>query len=1549
MSPQAVPWRRVLAALAVVSVALGATFVIIRSDGFSAIDATVPRATRWFVHQASGNVILADGFTGRALARLEAPEGVTQPEVAQGAGGASVIDRNDATTRLLDQAALRLGSPQSVGITGRPGAVIGVGQIGLVAVDPDSGDAVLVPPGDEQSRPFSVSSSPDTIRIGPGGAVWVIADGVLSRVTTTGGESFSPASSSARLALVGDAPLLFEPDSLTVTFDGGRTVSLPGDVPPSEVVLQVDGPAASCGWLGANDEMWCIGRGGIEEAVSIESLDIDGPDQLAVAGDAAALVRAGRSEIVRIDWRRGTVSDGDAASVPTGSNLTVSAGPDLVWVDHTDGDRVWAINPWGIRAIAKNDANVPLIGDTGEVIGDSDGGQVAVGVGADDTQGGSDDVLDQDGIADPPIARDDAVTARTGPQVTIDVTANDYDPDGDAIAVVEVDDPKVGRVEISGASTVTYRPDTGFVGVDDFEYTIKDGTGREDRAVVTVELLSADAPNRAPIGKSDVAETGAGADVVVDVLLNDIDPERDALRIDSFTQPEIGSVIEVMGPSMLPALRYEPPAEASGSASFVYRPVDSLGAIGDPVEVEVTIAASTAENRPPIVRPDSVLVQRGFSKNVPVLANDVDPDGDTLTVRVSTPLPDGITATVDGSELIVLAEAGAAELTQFAYIVDDGNGHQQLGNVLVVLLDEDEPNRAPIAVPDSANVVAGTQALIDVLSNDSDPENDPLTLLAVRRDGPGGGAITVRGNSVSYVAPSAAGNADLPLDQFEYTVTDGRGQRSVGEVTVRILPEPLAEPPYAQNDVATTNVDVAVTIDVLRNDGDPSGERPALVGTPGCPSGGVAEVVGDRVRFTPPPDQDGQFVCNYEVINSQGLGAEATITVNVIRLEASNLPPIARNDRKTVDVGGTIRIEVLENDTDPEGLPLSLVNFIPPSPGTARPDGNSIVYTAGGSPGIVTIPYEIRDAEGEPATANVIITVTDIPIAPPNASDDARTIQGPGVATVFDVLLNDDDPDGNVADLTVVGASIVSGDGDVEHGDSTVTITPDPDFVGRVVATYTIEDLDGERATANVTLTVLEPSNRPPRAGDDTASVIGGGTVRVALGRNDSDPDGDPLTYRILSPPDTRLGLTSIDGSTLVFSAAPDASGIARATYEVSDGEETATAAVTIEISPCGAANPVAPDAFYETGYQQPITIDLTALAANGEIVSVDPPLSQPIATYTPPAGENGNIQVGYRVRNSCGLEASGLVTIDVNQDPVATAYSSSIGREKAVQIPISVLASDDEPLTISGLEGAPSWVSVVSGGSAVLVDPGGRSGVVEFRVIIADPGGLTVKVPVAITLVNQAPVANGDVVQSNGSVTTFSPLDNDADPDGDAISLAGVPDTFTFSNGATGTITREPEGRLRIDPNGGSGVGTFEYTIVDSVGLVSAPATVTVEVNGAPTVDTPITVTATPGSTQQVPVNASDPDGDSLTLSIVGDPSPLIASVLGMTISVLVPPDMPAGTYEVRFRVTDSTGAVAEGVIVVTVVPATTTTAPPATTTTVPTTTTTLPPNGGD
>ncbi len=88
-----------------------------------------------------------------------------------------------------------------------------------------------------------------------------------------------------------------------------------------------------------------------------------------------------------------------------------------------------------------------------------------------------------------------------------------------------------GTTDVLDGTSVTYRPNPGYIGTDSFEYTIVDPFGKTDVGTVNVELFDPNSPNRPPITRPDTIRTWVNRPVTIDVLANDIDPERDMLTV----------------------------------------------------------------------------------------------------------------------------------------------------------------------------------------------------------------------------------------------------------------------------------------------------------------------------------------------------------------------------------------------------------------------------------------------------------------------------------------------------------------------------------------------------------------------------------------------------------------------------------------------------------------------------------------------------------------------------------------------------------------------------------------------------------------------------------------------------------------------------------------------------------------------------------------------------------------------------------------------------------------------------------------------------------
>jgi hypothetical protein len=283
-----VTWRRAVAALLATVLGLSALVVVFRSDGLPAVDAAVSRATRWFVHQETGRVVLADGYGGRALASLDVGADGGDLRVVQGGSGAYVVNDATAEVRLIDSAALRLSPAQGLVTLAGGRALAGVGSSGLVVIDTDAGEATLLPAtGESVSFELEVGRS---ALVSPDGAIWSIVGGDLVRTTSAGSTRRSLGDTppgTVSLSLVGNLPLIVDGAGLRARLGDGAWVKLPVEVDSSEIILQQPGPTHACGWVAVNDELWCISERSIVESSEIPGLDVDGSDLLAIAGDAA--------------------------------------------------------------------------------------------------------------------------------------------------------------------------------------------------------------------------------------------------------------------------------------------------------------------------------------------------------------------------------------------------------------------------------------------------------------------------------------------------------------------------------------------------------------------------------------------------------------------------------------------------------------------------------------------------------------------------------------------------------------------------------------------------------------------------------------------------------------------------------------------------------------------------------------------------------------------------------------------------------------------------------------------------------------------------------------------------------------------------------------------------------------------------------------------------------------------------------------------------------------------------------------------------------------
>ncbi|MBZ6379516.1 hypothetical protein B5C34_07390 [Pacificimonas flava] len=283
----------------------------------------------------------------------------------------------------------------------------------------------------------------------------------------------------------------------------------------------------------------------------------------------------------------------------------------------------------------------------------------------------------------PPVLNDDEVVTAEGEVVTVEPLVNDTDPDEDSLVITAVGSPQNGAaVIVSGGLAIQYTPSAGFNGADSFSYTVDDGNGGTSTATISVLV---DARNDAPAAADDAASVDEDAAILIDVLANDSDPDGDPLSIDSVLSPNRGGTVSVEGDQ----IRFEPFANFNGQAEFSYTVVDA-GGLTSEASVIVTV---DPVNDLPEATPLTVEIEAGEPVTLTPTGEDIDDDPLTV-VSIGTAANGAAVLNSDGSVTYTPA-AGFTGEDSFSFLISDGNGGTDEGQVTVLVGEEGDPTAFP--------------------------------------------------------------------------------------------------------------------------------------------------------------------------------------------------------------------------------------------------------------------------------------------------------------------------------------------------------------------------------------------------------------------------------------------------------------------------------------------------------------------------------------------------------------------------------------------------------------------------------------------------------------------------------------------------------------------------------------------------------------------------------------------------------------------------------------------------------------------------------------
>jgi hypothetical protein len=667
-----------------------------------------------------------------------------------------------------------------------------------------------------------------------------------------------------------------------------------------------------------------------------------------------------------------------------------------------------------------------------------------------------------------------------------------------------------------------------------------------------------------------------------------------------------------------------------------------------------------------------------------------------------------------------------------------------------------------------------------------------------------------------------------------------------------------------------------------------------------------------------------------------------------------NHDPIARDDSLGARPGKTSILDVLANDTDPDGdvLTISTVSAIPDTAGQLEliQGGRALQFVAApGFSGTASFRYTVSDGRGGVADANVDVAVRPVgsgDFAPVSSGTSAVTLEA-GKTISYNVLGDWYDPDGD--DLILAGAS--ASNALVRFSpDGLITYTQLGNELGP--STVAIEVSDGTKSTVGQFIVdVKAPGSAAPIGTPDFATAFVGQSVDIKPLSNDLSPSGVPLTLSKVTAIDPGLTVTT-DPDSATVSVFGSQHGTYYLQYVVAAGTETSQGLIRVDIAN-QPISPPGPTAVKDIAYvrpNQPVTLsvldnDVSPSGAVLGIQSVTVPddasrlaiqvLTSTKIKITAPSGMTEPVEFQYTISDGTKTSTAGVSVVPLpelvhHQAPIAAddTTKARVGDVASV----SVLANDYHP-DGSQMHLDPNLVQADVGdglafvtGDQVRLQAPSKPGQYTVTYRIYDDFSESSTAKVVFTVLpkdsknNAAPRPQTITTRvfQGATVAVDVPLDG-IDPDGDSVSLTSVTGS-TLGEVADVTATGFKY-QAYADK---TGTDTFTYEVHDSFG---SPATGQIRIGviqRPPTTLAPDAVgdqvSIRPGRVSSVPVllNDSDPNGYPITLAkkLLEVQTGLTAVVRDSVVVVTAPKKV--GSYSVHYAIDNGHGGTADAFLIV-------------------------------
>ena len=1032
-----------------------------------------------------------------------------------------------------------------------------------------------------------------------------------------------------------------------------------------------------------------------------------------------------------------------------------------------------------------------------------------------------------------PNAVDDFFITDEDTQLIEFILANDSDPDGDPINIVDFSTTTVpialdfvtGRFVLD----LTASPDYQALGPGEtqevfFDYTIADSQGLTDSARVTVQVVGV---NDVPVAVANEANTNQNTSVFIDVLANDSDVDRNqTLKVYSVdTTDTVGTVTITPDGSKV---HYSPDnfdylAEGEEAFdTFTYTVIDDANATASNEVVVKIIGINDA----PIASP----VEESTDENSILygdLSSDVsDVDSEHLIFQAEifqTSQGASVQIFSDGSyeydprSSTTLQALNVNESIEdsFSYTVTDSQGASDTKTVSITVHGL---NDAPIASPVEESTDENSILYGDLSSDVSDVDSNPLIFQAETFQTSQGASVQIFPDGSYEYDPRGSSTLqalnvnESIVDSFSYTVTDPQGASDTKTVSITV--HGLNDAPIA-SPVEESTDENSILYGDLSSDVSDVDSNPLIfqAETFQTSQGASVQIFSDGSYEYDPRGSSTLQALNvnesivdsfsYTVTDPQGASDTKTVSITVHGLnDAPIASPVEESTDENSILYGDLSNDVSDVDSNPlifqaETLETSQgasVQIFPDGSYEYDPRGSSTLQALNVNESIVdSFSYTVTDPQGASDTKTVSITVhglNDAPIASPveESTDENSILYGDLSSDVSDV-----DSEHLIFQAetfqTSQGASVqIFPDGSYEYdprGSSTLqALNVNESIVDSF--SYTVTDPQGASDTKTVSITVHglndAPIASPVEESTDENSILYGD-----LSSDVSDVDSNPLTFQ------AETFQTSQGASVQIF---PDGS------YEYDPRGSSTLQALNVNESIVDSFSYTVTD---PQGASDTKTVSITVHGLN------DAPIASPVEEST----DENSILYG---------DLSSDVS-DVDSNPL-TFQAETFQTSQGASVQIFPDGSYEyDPRGSSTLQALNVNESIVDSFSYTVTDPQGASD--------------TKTVSITVHGLNDAPIASPVEESTDENSILYGDLSSDVS-DVDSNPLIFQAETFQTSQGASVQIF--PDGSYEYDPRGSSTLqalnvnesieDSFSYTVTDSQGA-SDTKTVSITVHG--------------------------------------------------------------------------------------------------------------------